>query len=295
MTTNHSSPWNGLDYRRQTMIIHCNPDHPNTHNNPLCPNCTDHLAGILDDIPALIRDLNIAIVRDVHFVEHGTMPAAHAEDDDEAALPWDDRALKAKNQLSYDLRQTATLIKITGLRTPAIARQLRAHLGRLARHQTMPDHAHKISKAVARAHAVIDRPPSPWYYGPCPLCHLDIFTDRVDEQDRDARVACPRPGCGYTAHPTDHRSKQLDAGDDRWLTIRELVGAITSAGETVTRDQIKGWIRREGLPREVHSRPRWRDGRLIPNEEYVYRLGDVRRLALEAEARRELINRKDPA
>jgi hypothetical protein len=295
VTDTSSRPWNGLNHKHQAMIIRCHPDHTNTSNDPLCPSCADHLGGILDDIPALLRDLNTAIIRDVRFVEHGTMPAAHTIDEDEAALPWDDRAARAKAQLSYDLRQAATLIKVVGLRTPAIARQLRARLGRLARQPAMPDHAHKISKAAARAHAVIDRPPSPWYYGPCPYCHLDIFTDRVDENDRDARVSCPRDGCGYSAHPSDHRSKQLDAGDDRWLTIGELVGAITSAGETVTRDQIKGWIRREGLPREFTSRPRWTDGVLVPYEVYVYRLGDVRRLALEAEARRDLINRKDPA
>lgn len=295
MTDNSSRPWNGLDYNRKAMIIRCTSDHDNAANDPLCPDCRYRLAQILDDVPALIRDLNTAIVRDVRFVEHGTIPAAHTEDDDEAALPWDDRALRAKNNLSYALRQAATLIKLTGLRTPAIARQLRGQLGRLARHPDMPDHAHKISHAAARAHQAIDRPPSLWYYGPCPFCHLDIFIDRVDEQDRDARVTCPRDGCGYSAHPTDHRVKQLDAGDDRWLTVGELVGAITSAGETVTRDQIKGWIRREGLPREIHSRPRWADGRLVANEVYVYRLGDVRRLALEAEARREMINRKDPA
>jgi hypothetical protein len=152
----------------------------------------------------------------------------------------------------------------------------------LIRRPDGPDWARRISTAVAGAHRAVDSPPSPWYYGPCPDCHRDIYAERTDSADLSAMVVCGAPGCPYAARLDDHRLAQLDAGDDRWLTVGELVGAITSAGETVTRDQINGWIRREGLAREVRV-----DVRLgVRSEAYVYRLGDVRRMAQAAEARR---------
>lgn len=287
--TSDSRPWSGLDWQHRTMIIDCGPAHHRGRGvDPLCHDCARNLGWILDDVPALLNDLRTAVVRDVQFVQHGTFAGARSADDDESGLPWDERARNARNWLIYELRQAGNLAKLSG-RASAIARQLRAELGRLARNPAMPYHAYAISRAVDYAHHAIDRPQSLCYYGPCPWCERDIFIDRVDEDDRDAWIMCPRNDCSYAARPEDHRHKALDAGDDRWFTIAELVGAITSAGETVTRDQIKGWIRREHLPRRRRSIPRWdpAEHKIITREVDTYRLGDVRHLALEAEARRQ--------
>lgn len=271
-----SRPWSALTGGHIPRI-----DCDHTPRAGLCPSCTRTLAGVLDDTPALLRELDIAIIRDVNFPEHGST-ATTTTDPEESALPYDDRALDAKHQLVAALQAAGDLTHQAG-RPKELARRIRAHLGRLAHHPSAPAVAARIARAADHAHQAIDRPPSPWYYGPCPGCGRDLYLDRVDAA---GSITCPRDDCAYTATVAEHHTAQLDAGDDRMLTVGELVGAITAAGEVVTRDQINGWIRREGLPREQGTRLRWVDGRIVVTDVYVYRLGDVRRLALEAEIRR---------
>ena len=144
----------------------------------------------------------------------------------------------------------------------------------------------------------IDMPKDMTYYGPCPDCGHDIVQERIHTiiengvhiVDPDAPpIACRFTSCGY-AQPLDlHQRKLLEAGEDRWLTVGELVSAITSGGEVVTRHQIRHWIDKEGLPRETRSRPQWVDGELKSHEVATYRLGDVRELAQRADQKRQRI------
>jgi excisionase family DNA binding protein len=146
--------------------------------------------------------------------------------------------------------------------------------------------AEQISRAVVHGRTVIDRPRDVIFYGVCPTCTGDIWQERVDPHDRDARIVCPR-GCGYTVPYAEHEQAALDAGEDRWLTLDELVGAIHSAGEVVSRKQILRWVEREGLPREQRARPQLVGGEIQSVEVDVYRLGDVRQLAADAETDRK--------
>jgi hypothetical protein len=182
-------------------------------------------------------------------------------------------------------------------RDPArLATQLAAKLTQLQHEPRMPNLARDISQAASRAHHVIDMPVDLCYYGPCPDCGRDIVQERIHTiiengvriVDPDAPpIACRFASCGYAATLDLHQRKLLEAGEDRWLTVGELVSAITSGGEIVTRHQIRHWIEKEGLPREVRSRPQWVDGELKSHEVATYRLGDVRELAQRADQKRQ--------
>jgi hypothetical protein len=279
----YSRQWTGLSREAgrpaRPVVVECDHDSP---GQSLCPLCGGLLAGVLDDVPALLTDLADAEIKDVRFVEHGSFQGDRNEL--AAVLPWNERASKARVRLSYELTEAAAAMALVSDRPPNLARRLRRHVPILSRRDDGDAWAARISLAAAGAHAAIDRPPSPWYYGPCPACHKDLYQERVD--DDAAVITCSHQPCTYSATLAAHRLTQLDAGEDRMLTVSELVGAITSAGEAVTRHMINNWIRREGLPRELRSRPRLVAGRVATVEVYVYRLGDVRRMALEAEIRR---------
>lgn len=288
-----SSPWAGLGPDVAPVEVVC--DHE-PQDARICGDCLGLLAGVLADVPALLTDLDLARTKTVSFVERGTR-AGDAPAEATTPLPWSEAASKADRRLRDALRAAAAALGLPEGPAALNARRLSGRLPVLARREDGPEWAARISAAVASAHRAIDRPPSPWYYGPCPQCGRDLYTERVVEPARDggqakpdgpeSEVRCPAEGCGYRASLSAHRLAQLDAGDDRMLTVGELVGAITSAGESVTRDQINSWIRREGLPRERRTLPRLTAaGQLTHTEVYVYRLGDVRRLALEAERRR---------
>jgi hypothetical protein len=282
-------PWRGLNWKQEPLIVSCQHDHGDA---TLCPPCVVELRDVLSDIPALLHDLDVAIVRDARFVQHGSQRGKVRQPtdkrrQDEARLDFNDTASNTKRRLTNVL-QAAVDQGMAPPSTPAdVARHIHAHLGKLAKWEQAADLARDITAAVARAHKVIDAPPSLWYYGPCPDCGHDIYQERITVHDRTSHVTCPQPECTYSEKPQDHNRRQLDAGEDRMLTVGELVSAITSAGEPVTRGQINGWIRRDGLPREERSLTQWVDGRLVSRPVWVYRLGDVRRLALEAEARNQ--------
>lgn len=271
----YSRKWHGLTTDPgkppKPTRIYCNHD----ADQPLCHDCTQDLAAVLDDIPDLLYQLHLAEIRDTQFVEHGA--AADADGNLNAGgRPWNERAAKARAQLADVLYTVGGATQQAGPTASQTARQIRAHLGRLARRQDMPEYASRISTAAAHAHAVIDRPSRPWYYGRCPKCGQHLYAERAT--DPATIITCRQDGCTYAARLDDHQRAQLHAGEDRWLTEDELVGAIAKAGddeETVTREQIRRWFKSEGLPRETRERPKLVDGRIVVETVDVFRLGDV--------------------
>lgn len=233
----------------------------------LCRNCAKLVTAILADLPALIYDLGLHATRQVEFVERGTQDSG-----DESPLPYDEAAVKTLGTLALILgsvpKQEAMAVRARWLAGSRL----------FLLNPEAASWAHRLSLAYRQAHRIIERPEPPVFLGPCPNGH-DVWAPATVKL-----VECP--DCDYRATITDHQRAALNAGEDRWLTVGELVGAITRAGELVTRDQINSWIRREGLVREMHTRPVWRDGQLHARRVYVYRLGDVRRLAQRAELRR---------
>lgn len=261
----YSRPWVGLDSKNRPYLIDCPPRHG---DDPLCHYCQRQLAAVLADVPALLHDLAVSEVRDTRFVEHGS---TITDVERAPSVHWIEQAARTRHRIVRLLEQLGELV---GIDQPArVPFELPSRLGQLGRHPASRDLAARLSHAVRSGHDVIDRPPSLSYYGPCPRCRRDIYLDRVEEHER---LFCPNKDCTYTATLKQHRVAQLHAGEDRWLTVDELVGAITKAGEPVTRRQIERMIRTGGLPRDYRELPTIApDGTITSATMEVFRLGDV--------------------
>ncbi|GAB2569194.1 hypothetical protein [Microlunatus antarcticus] len=147
--------------------------------------------------------------------------------------------------------------------------------------------AQDVTAAASRAHRVIDRPADLYAYGPSPPCGVQIVQERIHADDHSTLVRCRQADCDYQATVADHQVTQLALREGTWLTLTELVGALTNGGVPVTRDQIKDWADREGLPHEKRARTRWIHGHVQKNEVWTYRVGEVRDLAPRAQERRK--------
>jgi hypothetical protein len=281
----HSPRWQGLTHTGKTndagisipgdpIIINC---HGHTQTG-ICTDCAESLARVLADVPLLLDDLDIAISGATRFVEHGASETRNP--DRTGSHP----AIAAQQRLTTAM--TAVADWFDDKDPTRLADQLSKWLDRLAGLPPMPRIARNISQAASKAHKIIDAPAELWYYGPCPSCERDLWQERIHHEDTKTPIVCRFPSCDYAAPLDVHNRKALEVGHDRLMTIDELVGAIASGGIPITREQIKGWIYRDGLPREKRNRPRYVDGELHQNEVWTYRLGDVLDCVLRVEAKR---------
>jgi hypothetical protein len=273
--TKHSPRWQGLTTTGRTndagipipgdpIIINCHA-HVDTG---LSRECAESRRRVLADIPQLLDDLDTALGY-ARFVEHGTRNG-------NPESTGGNRAITAIHNLTNAIMKAAGWFDAN---TPElVAHGLLIHLDKLA---TLPETrslALAISIEASRAHKVIDVPPEIWFYGACPACEHDIWQERIRPDD-DTPVACHQRDCTYTAPLDEHHHRLLEAGNDRWLTMDELVAAVTTAGEVVTRKQIQRWRDHDGLPMETRSLAYWADGELVTSEVEVFRLGDIRAFA----------------
>ena len=277
-----SRQWRGLDDAGKTIRVSCWDQHGAVG---LCKACFHDFARVLSDVPYLLDDLDVAISGQVEFVDRGQRrDTVQTDDDPHNPTAGQNPAVNAHHRLARALNGAAQWFDVSN--PELLALQLLRHLNRLADDPALRAIARDLTAAATRAHRVIDRPGDLFLYGPCPQCGIPIVQERIHAADQRTLVRCRQADCDYQATIADHNATQLALREDSWLTLTELVGALTSGGVPVTRDQIKGWADREGLPREKRSRARWVHGHLQHNEVWAYRVGDVRDLAARTEARR---------
>lgn len=229
---------------------------PDSHGKPpgmqLCHACHNLLDGLLADTPELIAELATARRRSVKFVPGGS--------DDTAGIPWSEAASRCHREL------TALWANLANLDQPTQLTQL-GHLHRQGRR-------------------IIDRPRDLINLGNCPICGHEIRQERptvTELEQATATVRCVHapigePACPYTADWHDHQRALLDQRNDMMLTVSELVGVLTEAGEPATRRRIKYLVEHHGLPRERITRPHLRGRAIVTEQVWVHRLGDVRDL-----------------
>jgi len=239
-----------------------------THrNDDLCGDCETILTNLLNDLPGVVEDLHLALRKAVRFTPHG-FRRGDKETPDESPIPWNPSAAETLGDLNRIM--------------------LNGHL--LDRHTLLED----LSKTIRRAHRVIDRPKDR-EFTLCPECREEIpVTSRklavqcfatIIEDDPDA----PEPDdgeqraqrtrqCDYAASWEQHQKDILQANEDALLTMSDLVLVLTRAGEPITRDKVNNLIRRHGLPREQIQKAKWKEGKIVTDPQWVYRLRDVREL-----------------
>jgi|SRR5215216_180344 len=284
-TIKTSSRWRGLTTTGEAL-----PDGTLKPDKPIIITCTGHtetgicaecaadLTRVLTDIPGLLDDLDIAISGEAKFVEHGFRGGALALGEVGSNT---NPAVAAQQRLTLALFGDGTnahpgCADWFDAHSPArLAEHLNLYLHRLILESRMPVLAHDISSAAARAHHVIDIPKDLVYYGPCPDCGRDIVQERIHKDDDDTLVKCRYLTCGYGQTLDLYHKRVLEASLDRQFSVAECVGMISNAGKLVTRDQINGWIRHKGLPREWTDRPEWKGGTLVMVGMWTLKLRDV--------------------
>ncbi|MEN0072507.1 MAG: hypothetical protein AAGC63_16130 [Propionicimonas sp.] len=220
-----------------------------THRtDDLCGPCGRILNGLLHDLPDLVSELHAAMRKDTRFKPHG-----HRQSDrdhsDESSIPWNPAAARTLGDLN------AWMADVT------------AQPSTWSRHRQLA----RLSALAERAHRIIERPEDR-EYSMCPRCRGEITVTGHDW------VICPADGCRYAATWATHQADLLDAMGDAMLTLDDLVLVLTRSGEPINRNRVNYLIRRHGLPREEIENPKWREGRLVTEPQWVYRLRDVRDL-----------------
>jgi hypothetical protein len=251
----------------------------------ICRTCTGELRAALGDAPWLLGELDVTLSRQGSQVEHlGT-------GGESVAMPFDDRASEARNSLVVTLRV------FTRLAWQAIASGLSSeHKGRarrlaesaegqamvLAEWQGLPSwHMVRamhdaVTRNVADARSVIDRPQSTVFVGWCSntganerVCGRALYVPQGEPL-----VKCPSCGRSWDV-ATSRASLLLDAHD-------ALAPAATlSAALGVPSATIRSWRRRGKLTQatDFEGKPLY-----SPEGRPLYRLSDVRALALAGNA-----------
>lgn len=234
--------WN-LD---QPKPARCDTSHTRPPGQQLCHDCANQLEAALGDVPAIVNDLNLALRKAVRFVPH-----AFTSDPDEAPLPFNPSASSALSQLATALGGEpvrASRWWLTNWRTSTHQTELLKHL----------------TKAIAHAHKVIERPRDHVHLGRCPHCETELVAER------GMPVTCPQGD--YTADWDTHLNHILNESEDRLLTVSELVTALD-----LPRDKIKNLTRRM-LGRQL-DRPHLDGHQIVTKQVTVYRYGEVKHAA----------------
>ena len=211
----------------------------------LCHDCANQLEAALGDVPAIVNDLNLALRKAVRFVPH-----AFTSDPDEAPLPFNPSASSALSQRATALGGEPVLASrwwLTNWRTSTHQTELLEHL----------------TKAMAHAHKVIERPRDHVHLGRCPHCETELVAER------GMPVTCPQGD--YTADWDTHMATILANSQDQMFTISELVAATG-----LTRNQIKTITNYPArITHHKLTRPHL-DGHTIRTRQVtVFRLGDI--------------------
>jgi DNA-directed RNA polymerase subunit RPC12/RpoP len=247
-------------------------DHGKPEGVYLCAACEMTLFRLLHDVPALVVDLEVTLTRQDVFVDSDTLVGSS----EESPLPWREAASQAIRRMFHAL----------GGRPAPAAHDYLLHWAELRRDARVAEVYGRLADAVTFARSVIERREAKVYYGQCPNCSNPIRQDRIKPDEPNPTVQCP---CGYRAALARHQAAQLDLAEGSELTEAELLRVLNDGGETVARHELSNVLYRhdEGvIPRARVNRPRWRDGKLVPHEAWVYRLGHVRSALLAKRVRR---------
>jgi hypothetical protein len=228
----------------------------------VCQGCTLTLERELGDVRWLDEQLDIVLTKQTS----GAPSVGYLKrTESDPALPYDPRATEVRWVLTNTITTWARMVAEQDERAvlPTIggigilAAWLASYSGVL-RQMDQGEAVDQLTAAIRSARRLVDIRPERVYAGPCDECRQDLYA-----RPGAARITCT--GCLATYDAADRRTALLEAARDHLGTVREVVALF---GGSVTRDQMKGWIKRGKIG--AHGSTVLR-GRVVA----TYRVGDV--------------------
>ncbi len=243
----------------------------------ICQGCSTRLERALDDIPALVQDLEVTRSRQSRTGGQGIGIVVRGA---ERPLPWDQRASEATAVLRSTLIGWVRVVLDGGAARPrmlagqewriaVMARFLLAHHERLRQHPDAVAAVDEITHAVDNARHVTDRAPDRVYAGPCReeygpegdvgerCCTAHLYATNL------RAVQCPN--CKAVHDVSPRQAWLLAMAQDQLETATNLSQALSRLGESVTPERVRKWAQRGRVL------PHGQNGRGHP----LYRVGDV--------------------
>lgn len=231
----------------------------------VCGSCTTDLWNVLNRLPDLLDELDIARTRQARLAD-GTGRTVGRP------LPWNEPASRVRAELLHRLWSLVSACADAGIASAEetqrepwpvsgddrdATRWLMCRVEPLARVPWGPD-ALDLVRVAARGWRLVDHPPERIFAGPCGLCGEDLY----------ATPGEPVVVCGACRTPEDveeRRAFLLAKVDDQLVTATEMARALTTLGQPVTPERIRQWKHR---------------GRILARGSNlagvpVYRVGDV--------------------
>jgi hypothetical protein len=255
----------------------------------MCGTCWKELKTCLEDVEALLPDLDVAVSRQAKI---GGSAIGFVTGSSERQIPPNLGAAASVQHLRDTLArwvrgladaESHVVVLDLVVHPLPLSRWLLRHPSWIAGHAAAAELHMEITGAVRRARGVVYGPPPQVYLGICSApvtvadeeveCPRDLYAAK----DR-ATVVCPECRCSHDA--AYRRQRMLDAIEDQLLTATELSRALPSfLDRDVTANMIYGYAKRGRLLAHsaVNAAPddegvvqvgtRWRAPR--------YRVGDV--------------------
>lgn len=243
----------------------------------MCGACQAELARALDAVPEVVRELDTTLSRQTSRTGAGS---GEIETDRAAlvlrptAFPYSGKASDAIDELKTILVGWARVLMERDTSPPpadtlaSVAAWLRERLSALVAHEAAEEAHREILGAMGAAERAVDRHPDRWYAGVCAAaldgderCQRDLYA-----KSAAAIVACP--ACGTRWDLVERRQWLLGMAEDVLATATEIARAVTTLGQPVTPEAIRGYVHRKQL--FPHG------SRVVGTREVpVYRLGDV--------------------
>lgn len=244
-------------------------------NATICPSCVDELKQLLGDVPALLRELNVALSRQSRI---GTRSGGRKGS--EAPLPFDPAASEAADVLlagtitrwALDIWRYAREIPGQTWARPNPPKDPVAYLLSVVDEVKTRHYAaellDEVRAAVQNAREAIDLSKDYLEAGTCPTC-----STRLLARPGDVQIECRR--CGATYDVFSRRSAMLADAEDRLLTAKEcerLVDVLLRHGESerirkrIPAGSVRGWASRgelEAIGVDLEGRPTYRFGDVL--------------------------------
>ena len=254
-----------------TLCVHCEENEA-APNAKLCPIDARALTNLLQQVPALLEELDVALTRQAKL-----RPVKGLAVVDKVDLPFNLGAAEVARDIRAFLApwvrfvQRGTGAEYSGATsTAAMARGLYNYAGWIIAQPQATDLLAELQATVEDVRRVIDTRLEKVFVGSCrsvwdkdgnrqPVCTEQLYAP----SHRDD-TTCPK--CGTVHSVKSRRAQSIAAAENRVLPPQTIARALTRHGQPLDVERIYNWVKR-GLLHPAAHHPQTR--------RKLYRLGDV--------------------